>query len=115
MSRKNIPSEKKELEKLITNYEAAKAENRQLYLDGDQLADISDWYASRSKFEEAQEAVTYGLQLHPGNTDLLVEQAYLYLDTRNLPYGENDIAIILTTNSPLRPVISLYVSGTITK
>lgn len=37
------------------------------------------------------------------------------LDTRNLPYGENDIAIILTTNSPLRPVISLYVSGTITK
>ena len=78
MSRKNIPSEKKELEKLITNYEAAKAENRQLYLDGDQLADISDWYASRSKFEEAQEAVTYGLQLHPGNTDLLVEQAYLW-------------------------------------
>ena len=68
MSRKNIPSEKEELEKLITNYEAAKAENRQLYLDGDQLADISDWYASRSKFEEAQEAVTYGLQLHPGNT-----------------------------------------------
>ena len=66
MSRKNIPSEKEELEKLITNYEAAKAENRQLYLDGDQLADISDWYASRSKFEEAQEAVTYGLQLHPG-------------------------------------------------
>ena len=64
MSRKNIPSEKEELEKLITNYEAAKAENRQLYLDGDQLADISDWYASRSKFEEAQEAVTYGLQLH---------------------------------------------------
>ena len=49
MSRKNIPSEKKELEKLITNYEAAKAENRQLYLDGDQLADISDWYASDRK------------------------------------------------------------------
>lgn len=37
------------------------------------------------------------------------------LDTSGLPYGENDIAIILTTNSPLRPVISLYVSGTITK
>lgn len=37
------------------------------------------------------------------------------LDTGSLPAGENDIAIILTTNSPLRPVISLYVSGSITK
>lgn len=37
------------------------------------------------------------------------------LDTSSLPYGENDIAVILTTNSPLRPVISLYISGTVTK
>ena len=100
MSRKNIPSEKKELEKLITNYEAAKAENRQLYLDGDQLADISDWYASRSKFEEAQEAVTYGLQLHPGNTDLLVEQAYLYLDTRNLQKAKQVLDSITEAYDP---------------
>lgn len=100
MSRKNIPSEKKELEKLITNYEAAKAENRQLYLDGDQLADISDWYASRSKFEEAQEAVTYGLQLHPGNTDLLLEQAYLYLDTRNLQKAKQVLDSITEAYDP---------------
>ena len=100
MSRKNIPSEKEELEKLITNYEAAKAENRQLYLDGDQLADISDWYASRSKFEEAQEAVTYGLQLHPGNTDLLVEQAYLYLDTRNLQKAKQVLDSITEAYDP---------------
>ena len=37
------------------------------------------------------------------------------LDTSSLPYGENDVAVILTTNSPLRPVISLYISGTVTK
>lgn len=37
------------------------------------------------------------------------------LDTSRLPYGYNEIAIILTTNSPLRPVISLYISGSIEK
>ena len=77
MGRKNSPSAKKELVTLITNYEEAKAENRQLYLDADQLADIADWYASERKFEEAQEVITYGLKIHPGNTDLLIEQAYL--------------------------------------
>lgn len=84
MGRKNSPSAKKELVQLIKNYETAKAENRQLYLDADQLADIADWYASERSFDEAQEAITYGLKLHPGNTDLLVEQAYLYLDTQKL-------------------------------
>ena len=49
MGRKNSPSAKKELVTLITNYEEAKAENRQLYLDADQLADIADWYASERK------------------------------------------------------------------
>ena len=84
MGRKNSPSAKKELVTLITNYEEAKAENRQLYLDADQLADIADWYASERKFEEAQEVITYGLKIHPGNTALLIEQAYLYLDTQKL-------------------------------
>ena len=84
MGRKNSPSAKKELVTLITNYEEAKAENRQLYLDADQLAGIADWYASERKFEEAQEVITYGLKIHPRNTDLLIEQAYLYLDTQKL-------------------------------
>ena len=84
MGRKNSPSANKELNELIAQYETAKAENRQLYLDADQLADIADWYASERKFEEAQEVITYGLKIHPGNTALLIEQAYLYLDTQKL-------------------------------
>ena len=39
MGRKNSPSANKELNELIAQYETAKAENRQLYLDGDQLTD----------------------------------------------------------------------------
>ena len=68
MGRKNSPSAKKELVTLITNYEEAKAENRQLYLDADQLADIADWYASERKFEEAQEV----LQEEIKDTDIKV-------------------------------------------
>lgn len=86
MGRKNLPSDKydQEFTELIALYEAMKAENKQIYLDGDQLADIADYYATILKFGEAQQVITYGLQLHPGNTDLLVEQAYLYLDKQQL-------------------------------
>ena len=61
MGRKNSPSAKKELTEIIQRYEAAKAEKRQLYLDGDQLADIADWYATERKFNDAQEVINYGL------------------------------------------------------
>jgi hypothetical protein len=33
------------------------------------------------------------------------------LDTGALPKGENVIMISLTTNSPLRPVVNLFVAG----
>ena len=59
MGRKNSPSANKELNELIAQYETARAENRQLYLDGDQLADIADQYAAGRKFNEAQEVITY--------------------------------------------------------
>lgn len=94
MGRKNSSSAKKELAELIKKYEAAKAENQQFYLDGDQLADIADWYAAEQKFNEAQEVITYGLHLHPGNTDLLVEQAYLYMDTRRFQKAKQVAATI---------------------
>ena len=84
MGRKNSPSDGQELDKLIEQYETAKAENHQIYLDGDQFADIADRYAFERRFNEAQEVINYGLYLHPENTDLLVEQAYLYLDTQKI-------------------------------
>ena len=84
MGRKNSPIYNQELNDLIAQYEAAKADNRQLYLDSDQLSSIADQYASEKRFKETQEVIDYGLQLHPGSTDLLVEQAYLYLDTQRI-------------------------------
>ncbi|MDE6986209.1 MAG: tetratricopeptide repeat protein, partial [Bacteroides acidifaciens] len=100
MGRKKSPSAKKELVELITNYEAAKANEQQIYLDGNQLADIANWYATERKFDEAQEVITYGLHLHPGNTDLLIEQAYLYLDTQKLQKAKKVAATITEEYEP---------------
>lgn len=82
MGRNNSPVARKELLDLIARYEAAIAEDKHIYLDADQLADIADWYASELKLRKAQEVITYGLNLHPGNTDLMIEQSYLYLDNQ---------------------------------
>ncbi|MEG1162701.1 tetratricopeptide repeat protein [Bacteroides sp.] len=85
MARKNsLPGKDAELSKLIAQYEAMKAEEKSTYMDGDQLADIADRYAIEQRFQEAQEVINYGLSLHPNNTDLLIEQAYLYLDTQKI-------------------------------
>lgn len=83
MSKKNLLSGRdKELQELAEQYEAAKAENKTFYLDADDFADLADWYAIHGKYQIATEVVECGLELHPDNTALLVEQAYLYMDTQ---------------------------------
>ncbi len=82
VEKNDLPSDKdQKLEKLIADYEAAREENRSLYLDGDQLADIASLYINERSFDKAQEVIDYGLKLHPGNTNLMMEQAYLYIFT----------------------------------
>lgn len=84
MNRKNLYSGRdKELFELSEQYESAKAEGRSIYMDADDCADLADWYALRGKLEAAMEIIEYGLTLHPESTPLLVEQAYLFIDSRN--------------------------------
>ena len=62
MSKKNLLSGRdKELQEMAEQYEAAKAENRTIYLDADDLADLADWYAVHHKYAMATEVVEYGL------------------------------------------------------
>lgn len=79
MGRKNSPSAKKELTEIIQRYEAAKARKTTTIPGWRPLADIADWYATERKFNDAQEVINYGLQLHPGNTGLLIEQAFHFI------------------------------------
>ncbi|MDE5761005.1 MAG: tetratricopeptide repeat protein, partial [Bacteroides sp.] len=82
MSKKNLMSGKdKELQEMAESYENAQKENKTIYLDADDLADLADWYAMRYQYDKANEVVNYGLKIHPDNTILLIEQAYLFLDT----------------------------------
>ena len=43
---------------MIVQYETLKANNQSPYMDGDQLADIADQYASERRFKEAQEVIS---------------------------------------------------------
>lgn len=81
MSNRNLLSGRdRELYDLAELYESAKAEGRPFYLDANDLADLADWYGSKKKHNKAIEVVDYGLKLHPDNSVLLIEKAYLYLD-----------------------------------
>lgn len=101
MGRKSSSSEReKETDELIAQYEAMINENKTVYLDAEQLTDIANQYAIERRFEDAQNAISYGFKLHPGNIDLLIEQAYLYLDTNKLQKAIQEAELITENYMP---------------
>lgn len=103
MTNKNLLSGRdKELLTLSENYETAKVEGRTIYLDADDWADLADWYAVRFKYEEALEVTEYGLSQHPGNTAILVEQAYLYIDLQDRDKAIETVDSITEDDSEVR-------------
>lgn len=108
MAKKNFFVERdEEMKKLAQRYETAQSENRPLYLDADECADLADWYAVNRDYNMAKDVACYGLTLHPDDTGLLVEAAYIYMDTGDLDaadlliaqlYEETSEVIILKAN-----------------
>ncbi len=81
MSKKKLLSgREKELCEMAERYENAKAQNKTIYLDAMDLTDLADWYAVHEQGDLAMEVAEYGLKLHPDNTSLLIEMAYLHLE-----------------------------------
>lgn len=100
MANKNLLSDKdRELIELVEQFEAAQAEQKPIYMDAEDLADIAEWYSRRNRFDDAAKAIDHGLKLHPGNTSLLVEQVYLYLDQYDLLHAQQT-ARLLTEERP---------------
>lgn len=87
---------------MAEQYETAKAENKTIYLDADDLADLTDWYAMHHKYDMATEVVEYGLKIHPDNTALLVEQAYLFLDNQHEEKAKEIIGRITEESSEVK-------------
>lgn len=101
MSQRNLLSGRdKELKELADAYETAQSEGRSFYADADDLADLADWYAMHRQKRRAFEVEEYGLRLHPGNTALLVELAYLYLDNGQPDKAEETAERIEETSLP---------------
>ena len=101
MSKKNLPSgSDKELQELAEQYEAARTANQSFYADADDLADLADWYANHNKVQEGNEVIAYGLGLHPDSTALLVQQAYLCMDSQDKDKVQEIIARISEDYSP---------------
>lgn len=103
MSKKNLPfGRDKELQEFADQYESARAEKKAIYLDADDFADLADWYATHQKYDMATEVIEYGLAMHPDNTALLVEQAYLYLDGRDKQKAKTIIERIAEDTSEVK-------------
>lgn len=81
MTKKKLQSSgERRMREMAESYEAAKAENRHIYLDAEDFTDLAEWYSRRNDYAKAEDVIQYALRLHPGNTDLLIESAYEHLD-----------------------------------
>lgn len=97
MTNENSQSEyRKELTEIIQRYEAAKDVGKSIYLDADQFADVAEEYMQQSRFADAVEVVTAGLDIHPENSTLLISLASIYLDTENLQKAHEVIDFLLS-------------------
>lgn len=63
----------------LIRYEENSEKGESLYLDSGDFADIISYYSSNEQYDDALEAAQIGLNFHPGNEYILIEQAYAYL------------------------------------
>lgn len=109
MSNKNLLSGRdKELQELAEQYEAAMSENKPFYQDADDLADLADWYGTQKKYDKAFEIAEYGLKLHPDSTALMIEYAYLYMDSGKRAKAREIIENLPETYSPEAKVVRAH-------
>ena len=78
--KRNLNEMDKQREEMVKRYETASAEGKPLYLDVDEVADISNWYLNHNGKEKALSVTEYGLKLHPDDTMLLTDLAYIYIE-----------------------------------
>jgi tetratricopeptide (TPR) repeat protein len=64
-----------EFKSSLAKYEDMVKNHVPAYLEGDELTDIAEYYASTGREEEAEAVVQYGLSIHPDDIDLLVFKA----------------------------------------
>ncbi|KAA6345955.1 Beta-barrel assembly-enhancing protease [termite gut metagenome] len=86
--------EAKELVQLVAQYEWMKSNNRNFYMDAEQILDIAEWYESNDEPDSAYDVLIHGLSLHPDHPDILISLAYSYIDKEQLEEAENIAGLI---------------------
>lgn len=65
----------KEFIESLERYEKMRLDGENNYFDGDEIADIADYYFRSDEFQKSEKALEFGLKLHPFNTDILISKA----------------------------------------
>lgn len=68
-------SKNDELQALINRYEQTLAENKSVYFDADQFADIAEYYDNIGDIDAARDLLNIALKIHPENDSLLLKKA----------------------------------------
>ncbi len=68
----------------LAQYEEMKTKNATGYFDSDQLADFAEFYATSQQYDDAFEVIDYALSIHPGNTEILVIKAHIFIDLKEI-------------------------------
>lgn len=64
-----------EFKKALNKYEGMVKSHTPAYFDAGDLTDIAEYYASKGRYKEANQAIDFALELHPANTDALIFKA----------------------------------------
>ena len=92
----------------LLQYELAMSAKQPFYLDADDLADLADWYGTKKNYDKALEIAEYGLKLHPDSTALMIEYAYLHLDSGKRAKAREIIENLPDTYSPEAKVVRAH-------
>ena len=75
----------------LAYYEDSKAKDESLYLDSEEYAEIVSYYTGLKLFNEAEQAVKDGINIHPHSSKILLEEAYLYLEQNKVEFADEVI------------------------
>lgn len=86
---------------ILIKYEQAKKANEDIWLEADDFTDIAQYYSMLDKWDEAEEAISKGLSLHPGAVSPLAFKSRIALIQHNDPKKADEYAEMIIDKSDL--------------
>ncbi len=100
--------ESQDFRELLNQYEAAHRGGRRIYMDGDDLADIAEYYINNHRDREADTVLSEGLRMHPDNPELLYLRTEQTFDRGHAEEACQEARRILMMHPDHTPTKELY-------